>query len=86
MTHGTVVGIALQSTIATAAEAAVHSSVRGKVTLSATLKNNQKEARAYAPIKSEGENAARHRRRSWGENGNKRTHIRPDFQLSGTEN
>ena len=47
-THGTSVGIALQPTITTTVEAAVHSSSRGKVTVSATLKNNQKEARVRA--------------------------------------
>jgi hypothetical protein len=61
-THGTIVGIALQPTITTSVEAA--SSSRGKVTVSATLKNNQQEARVRAR-KSKGENAARHR--SWGE-------------------
>jgi hypothetical protein len=49
-THGTGVGIALQPTITTAVEAAVHSSGRGKVTVSATLKTTKKK-RACAPTK-----------------------------------
>jgi hypothetical protein len=81
-TYGTIVGITLQSTITTAVEAAVYSSGRGKVTVSATLENNQKEACVRAR-KSQGENVARYQ--SWGEE-KMRTHIRPDFQLSGTEN
>jgi hypothetical protein len=51
-THGTGAGIALQPAITTAIEAAVHSSGCGKVTVSATLKNNQKEARVGARKKS----------------------------------
>jgi hypothetical protein len=80
-THGTSVGIAFEPAITTAVEAAVRSSGRGKVTVSATLKNNKKEAHVRTR-KSQGENAAGHQRRKE----KMRTHIRPDFQLSGTEN
>jgi hypothetical protein len=55
-THSTGVGIAFEPAITTAVEAAVRSSGRGKVTVSATLKNNQKEARVRTR-KSQGENA-----------------------------
>jgi hypothetical protein len=88
-THGTVVGIALQPAITTAVEAAIHSGGRGKVTVSATLKNNQKEARVRARKK------VRERLRDCsqapavkglGRKEKMRTHIRPDFQLSGTVN
>jgi hypothetical protein len=48
-THGTGVGIALQPTITTAVEAAVHSGGRGKVTVSATLKNNKKKRACGRP-------------------------------------
>jgi hypothetical protein len=80
------VGIALQPAITTAVEAAVHSSGRGKVTVSATLKNNRKEARVRARKKvreimqpgTGGEGVGRKEKM--------RTHMRPDFQLSGTEN
>jgi hypothetical protein len=50
MTHRSGVRIALQPTITTTVEAAVHSG-RGKVTISAALKNNQKEARMCALAK-----------------------------------
>jgi hypothetical protein len=82
-THGTVVEIALQPAITTPVEAAVHSSGRGKVTVSATLENNQKETRVRA------RKTVRERMQpgTGGEGFRKekmRTHIRPDFQLSGT--
>jgi len=64
--HGTGARIALEPAVTGAVEAAVHSGGRGKVTVSATLKTNQNEARA--PAKSQRENAARHRRwKSWEE-------------------
>ena len=84
-THGTSAGIALQPTITTTVEATVHSRRRGKVTVSAALKNNQKEARVRAR-KSQRECSQAPEVKELGRNEKMRTHIRPDFQLSGTEN
>ena len=47
-THGAGVGIALEPARTATVEAAVCSSVRGEVTISAALKTNEKEARVRA--------------------------------------
>jgi len=62
MTYGAGMGIALQPTSTTAVDAAVHSRARGKVTILAALKTNQKEARVSARKKPGWGIAARHRR------------------------
>jgi hypothetical protein len=60
-THSSAVGITLEPAVTAAVEAASWPIVRGKVTVPATLKTNQKEARARAR-KSQGEIAGRHGR------------------------